>query len=88
MILSFIERKSWQRVMFTDESIAALAKDGLLYMFDPEPDWLRKYPVDRGGQIWYFNETRDRQCAERIGNRVYINPMIVSLELGLPAIFE
>ena len=74
--------------MFRDETVAAVAKDGLLYMFDPEPDWLRKYPVDSGGQVWYFNASKDCECAERIGNRVFVNPMIVSLELGLPAIFE
>ena len=74
-------------VMFADETFAKIAKDGLLYEFDEKyAEFLNKYTS--GNDVWYFNETKDRECAERIGNKIYINPSIVAREKGLPVLWE
>ena len=52
-----------------------VSKDGLICKFrcdDIEP-YLRKLPKDEIG--WFFNSTRDRYCAERIGKDwITVNP--------------
>lgn len=74
-------------VMFEDETFAKITEDGLLYEFDEEDvDFLDKYP--REGNVWYFNETRDRECAERLWDKIHINPSIVAREKGMPVLWE
>jgi hypothetical protein len=89
MELSYSDRKAWRLVMFENETIAAITKDGLLYMFE-ESDiilFLEKLPKDNQG--WFFNETRDRYCAERTWeNRITVNPIVVNEWFGLPVLWE
>ena len=75
MELTNQEKKYWQLVQFEDETIAALCKDGQLYMFDDKDilDKLDTLPKDKYG--WFFNNSKDRYCAERNGdNRICVNP--------------
>lgn len=54
-------------VGFSDGTRALLAKDGLSYIFCLKDirSLLSNLPSDPG--VWYFNDTRDRCCAERNG---------------------
>lgn len=77
----------WIEVMFDNEEIGEVTKDGLLYRFKPEQieDLLKNYLKDEIG--WFFNETKDRYCAEKEGSYIMINPSVVVDLLGYPAIF-
>lgn len=90
MNLTRTEKKYWKKVQFADELIGAIAHDGLLYLFDFQDivqDLDKNYP--RGKGVWYFNESKDRECAELRGDgRVTVNPSVVQALFGLPIVWE
>lgn len=60
-----------------------LPADGLLAVFrtrDVEPLMDQKYPHQKypGRKVWWFNETKDREIAEDLGDgRIYANPQVL-----------
>lgn len=76
--------------MFANGMIGSITKDGLLYMFDAidvESELNANHPTN--GQVWWFNESRDRECAERtFKNRITVNPTAVQHLFGYPEIWE
>jgi hypothetical protein len=84
-----ISKKYFHWVMFEDETIAALANDGLIYLFEPKdivPQLNKDYDYDSGG--WYYNMGHDRYCAERGADGILVNPSIVSTIFGMPVLHE
>ena len=77
---------AWKEVMFEDETIAELSWDGLEYRFLPEQvvQKLKGLPEDEDG--WFFNSSRDRYCAEKLGKYIRINPSKVIDLFGYPVI--
>ena len=78
-------------VMFSNELIAEITKDGLLYKFKAEDisKELDKHYM-RGHRCWYFNKTKDRMCAEysrHSYSHIIVNPSAVVICLGYPVIF-
>lgn len=63
----------------------AVSKDGLIVTFrrsDVEATLDSHYTWDvfqRGARdkVWYFNSTRDRECAEMDGDIIYANPQVL-----------
>lgn len=56
----------------------AVTNDGALVMFelaDVEKVLNENYP--HNGRVWWFNETKDREIAERRGSRVVANPQVL-----------
>ena len=89
MDLSFSAKKYFNWVMFEDCTIAALANDGLIYLFEPYDivSYLnRDYEFDKDG--WFYNSSHDRYCAEKGVDGILVNPSIVSLIFGMPILFE
>lgn len=89
MQLDRFDAKYWQLIMFQDTTIAAICRDGQLYMFDAADveGKLAGLPKDKHG--WFFNETRDRYCAEwqdSSRKRICINPSMVVQLFGLPVL--
>ena len=76
----------WKEVMFKDETIAEISYDGLVYRFKPEQitHLLNGLPEDQEG--WFFNESRDRYCAEKEGEYITVNPSKVVDLFGYPEI--
>lgn len=82
-------KTGYREVMFADESVALLSKDGLMYLFEREEaiKLLKGHVKDSKG--WYFNKTKDRLCGVVFSldtGYVCINPSIVNETLGLPVI--
>ena len=75
--------------MFEDCTIAALANDGLLYLFEPK-DILQRlnkyYEFDNEG--WFYNSSHDRYCAEKGADGILVNPSIVYFIFGMPVLSE
>ena len=88
-------KKYYIEVMFEDETLAALSKDGQIYRFDKRSiiadrlstAYIRK--SHQGRVCWYFNESLDRECAETDpGDKfIYINPSAVARVFGMPTIY-
>ena len=82
-------KKYFYEVMFKDLTIAKLAKDGLIYIFDREDIYnhlmQHAYLAD-DALNFYFNESKDRFCAEynEIDKTYSVNPMMVSEIFGEP----
>lgn len=88
MILDRVERKYWKLVQFENELIGAIANDGLLYMFAEEDiSEVLNAVHPHNKRVWWFNESHDRECAERRGARVLVNPTVVDHLLGLPVVW-
>jgi len=71
-----------------NETIAEMAKDGLSYRFIPKDviTLLKDLPSNSIG--WFFNESRDRYCAEWYDDDyIFINPSKVVNLFGLPVLF-
>jgi hypothetical protein len=87
MQLSRIERKYWEPVTFSDGTEGAICHDGLLYMFDNTQDIrdriTEKFPV-KNKRVWYFNASKDRECAEVKCERITMNPSAVVDVFGMP----
>ena len=76
--------------MFEDCTIAALAHDGLIYLFESKdivPHLMNKESDNAG---WFFNSSHDRYCAEWdwLTNYIQVNPSIVSSIFGMPVLKE
>lgn len=59
-----------------------LPKDGLIVVFNLSDvqailDKVYPFATFNGQRVWYFNETRDRECAEQEGDRVVANPSVL-----------
>jgi len=79
--------KYWKEVMFKDEIIAEITNDGLLYRFKDSiiRQKLTNLPSDKKG--WFFNESRDRYCAENtFDGFITVNPSKVVDLFGYPII--
>ena len=87
MPLTSRDKKYWRRVMFANEIVGALSRDGLLYMFKDNDIESLLSTLPHNSRVWYFNKSKDRECAERSGNRILVNPSMVSTLLGLPVIY-
>lgn len=78
----------WKECMFEDETIAEISKDGLMYRFlkDQVFHLLKDLPQDTLG--WFFNDSRDRYCAEWSAGYKYIliNPSKVNELFHYPVI--
>ena len=84
-----INKKYFNWIMFEDCTIAALANDGLIYLFEPKdivPQLNKDYENDAGG--WFYNSSHDRYCAEIGADGILVNPSIVSFIFGMPVLFE
>ena len=79
--------KYWIEVMFENTDIAELSVDGQLYRFEANKiaSLLKDLPRDKYG--WFFNNTRDRYCAEWEGSYIVVNPAKVSELFGIPVIY-
>jgi hypothetical protein len=88
MKLDYFEEKYYNLVMFEDTTIAALSKDGQLYLFEEAVirPLLEGLPKDKQG--WFFNTSLDRYCAEWQGEgRIAVNPSKVYALFGMPVLF-
>ena len=84
-----INKKYFNWSMFEDCTIAALANDGLIYLFEPKDIIFhlnKDYESDKDG--WFYNSSHDRYCAEKGADGILVNPSIVSWIFGLPVLFE
>lgn len=83
--LSNATKKYWQVAYVECEDgkllECAVSKDGLLFKFSYQDIQmqLRQYSTTgmNSNQVWYFNETRDRQIADTDGEYVNVNPQFV-----------
>ena len=76
--LDFIERKHGFRLETHNGVEYAVLPDGLLIIFnlqDIEAILNKHYP--KGNKVWFFNESKDREIAEKRGDRVYCNPQVL-----------
>lgn len=83
-------KKYFIEVMFADESLAAITKDGQLYRFPRTEETLQKLKINRlpkDKEGIYFNDTLDRYCAEFRSSTIMVNPAIITSSLGLPIAF-
>lgn len=82
-----MRNKYWMDVMFKDETIAELSVDGHLYRFkaDKIVHLLDDLPNDDTG--WFFNDTKDRYCAERQEGYIIVNPAKILELFGMPVIY-
>lgn len=82
------EQKYWLTCMFSNGVIARVTKNGLIYKFDAVDvtSLLSGLPEDSEG--WYFNDTKDRFCAEKHKETVVVNPSKVLELLGMPVLYE
>lgn len=64
--------------LLEDGTELEIGRDGLLYRINLEQaeNILAQYP--RKGDVWFFNNTFDRECAELEGNNVIVNPSIIA----------
>ena len=80
MNLTYREYKYWYTETFIlkDKKVTcAWANDGLLVMFDAqdiEPILNEHYPHNK--KVWWFNDTHDREIAERRDDRIICNPQV------------
>ncbi len=75
MQLDRADRSYWSIVQFSNGLQCAVCGDGLLYLFEKFDiiPLLSNLPQDIDG--WYFNETKDRYCAEwHSSGRIVVNP--------------
>jgi hypothetical protein len=84
-----MKKKYWREVTFENGVVAELSTDGHLYRFkaDDIVPLLKDLPKDKYG--WYFNDTKDRYCAEWAIKEGYIvvNPSKVVVLFGMPVIW-
>lgn len=88
--LSRWEKRYFREVMFEDETIAYLDKPGLLYLFEPEEEerLTKGLPYDAEEEVWFFNESRDRECVERhTDGKLSVNPSHSASIYGMPVIW-
>lgn len=83
-----IPKKYFVACLFENGIEAGVSRDGLIYIFEPKDivGYLEAYP--RGVDGWYFNESRDRLCAEDEVGWISVNPAIVQKLIGLPIAFN
>lgn len=78
MKLDFTEKKHGFRLEQHNGVEYAVLPDGLIIIFDLqdiEAILNKHYP--KGNKVWFFNESKDREIAEKRGNRVYCNPQVL-----------
>jgi len=77
-------------VMFSNEMIARMTKDGLLYRFNRKDiESLLDTHFLRNQEGWYFNELKNRFCAEiEGGDYIVANFSAVVKCLGYPVLFD
>lgn len=84
MNLSFMEKKNGWWIETRSTVPCKVSKDGLVVIFnacDIELFMDCMYPEDtyrdNYTKVWYFNETRDREIAEKDGDYIVANPCVL-----------
>jgi len=78
-------KKYWYPCIFEDGTELEIGKDGLIFRCKLELALElflqgKQYTSLHNG--WWWNDSKDRLCAELEGNQVVINPSIVIAKLG------
>jgi len=55
-----------------------IGRDGLLYRISLAQAEVMLAAYPRKGDVWFFNNTFDRECAELDDNSVIVNPSIIA----------
>jgi hypothetical protein len=77
MIITKMTRRYTKFAKFEHGTVALISRDGLVYKFKHD-DIVKKLdglPHDEHG--WFFNETRDRYCAEAYYDLIEVNPSMI-----------